>query len=166
MISNKAQAWGFDLIIAGVIFMSGILLFYVYSINYPKESYEKLDQLFNEGEFMAEVLLSEGLPKYWNQENVVRIGLTSNKKINETKLEEFYYMTNSQEGYAKAKRLFNTRYNFFMKFSEEIIIEGNPIVEGGIGQNFEGHEVKNLAKITRVTAYQDKLISLDLYIWE
>ena len=83
MISKKAQAWGFDLMIASIIFISGIILFYIYSINYPKESNEKLDKLFNEGEFMAEVLLSEGLPINWNQDTVVRIGLTTNKKINE-----------------------------------------------------------------------------------
>ncbi len=169
MINQKAQAWGFDLMIASIIFISGILLFYMYSINYPKESYEKLDKLFNDGEFIAEVLLSEGLPSDWNKNTVIRIGLTTNKKINQTKIEEFYAMANNNvnpEGYKKSKSLFGTNYNFFMNFSEPIIIEGRTIEEGGIGKNFEGEQVTNLIKITRVTAYRNKLVSLNLYIWE
>jgi len=169
MISKKAQAWGFDLMIASIIFISGIILFYIYSINYPKESNEKLDKLFNEGEFMAEVLLSEGLPINWNQDTVVRIGLTTNKKINETKLGEFYEMANypvNPDGYSKSKSLFNSNYNFFMNFSEPIIIDERTIEEGGIGKNFENQEITNLIKVTRVTTYQNKLVSLNLYIWE
>ncbi|MBS3083448.1 hypothetical protein J4423_01445 [Candidatus Pacearchaeota archaeon] len=169
MISKKAQAWGFDLIIASIIFISGIMLFYVYSINYPKESNEKLDKLFNSGEFMAEMLLSEGLPSDWDQNSVVRIGLTSNKKINDTKLKEFYEMANNElnpQGYKKSKSLFNTNYNFFMTFSEPIMVDERIIEEGGIGQNFENEQTTNLIKITRITTYQNKLVSLNLYIWE
>src|SRR3989338_11299241 len=95
-VYKKAQVWGFDLIIASIIFISGILLFYVYSINYPKESYEQLDKMFNNGEFIAEVLLTEGLPSDWNQDTVVRIGLTTGKKINQTKIKEFYLLANNQ----------------------------------------------------------------------
>ena len=169
MIPKKAQAWGFDLMIASIIFISGMLLFYMYSINYPKEGNEKLDKLFNSGEFIAEILLSEGLPSDWDENTVVRIGLTSDKKINDTKLERFYNMANepiNPDGYKKAKSLFNTNYNFFMNFSEPITIEGTPIEEGGIGKNFEGEQVTNLIKITRITSYQNKLVSLNLYIWE
>jgi len=169
MISKKAQAWGFDLMIASIIFISGILLFYVYSINYPKESYEQLDKMFNNGEFIAEVLLTEGLPSDWNQDTVVRIGLTTGKKINQTKIKEFYLLANNQlnpEGYKKSKSLFGTNYNFFMNFSDPITVDEIIIEEGGIGQNFEGEQVTNLVKITRVTTYQNKLVSLNLYIWE
>ena len=42
MTSKKAQAWGFDMMIASMIFISGIIIFYVYSLNYPKESQETL----------------------------------------------------------------------------------------------------------------------------
>ncbi|MBS3081702.1 hypothetical protein J4416_02050 [Candidatus Pacearchaeota archaeon] len=167
--NKRAQAWGFDLMIASTIFISGILLFYVYSINYPRESYEKLDKLFIEGDFISEVLLGEGLPVNWDQNSVSRIGITTDKKINETKLESFYLLANNQTnplGYKKSKSLLNTNYNFFMNFSEPIIIEEVAIPEGGIGQNFQGYPVTNLVKITRVTIYQNKLVSLNLYLWE
>ena len=116
---KKAQAWGFDMMIASIIFMSGIIIFYIYSLNYPKESQQTLDTLFSEGDFAAESLLSEGLPTDWNSNNVIRIGLTTEHKINNTKLERFYNLANSQSnpaGYAKAKSILNTKYNFFMNF--------------------------------------------------
>lgn len=167
MISKKAQAWGFDLIIAGVIFMSALILFYTYSINYPKESNQKLDYLFNDGEFITEILLSQGLPENWDSTNVVRIGLTTNNKINETKLSRFYYLANNATnpvGYKKSKSLFNTNYNFFMNFSQPIIIDS--INVQGIGQSFQNHPVSNLVKVTRVTTYQNKVVTLNLYLWE
>ncbi len=166
---KKAQAWGFDMMIASIIFMSGIIIFYIYSLNYPKESHENLDKLFSEGDFLTESLLSEGLPADWNANNVIRIGLITENKINDTKLERFYTLANSQSnpaGYAKSKSLLNTRYNFFMNFSEEIIINGTAILEKGIGKSPQGEQTKNIIKITRAAIYQNKIVSLNLYIWD
>ena len=157
------------MMIASMIFISGIIIFYVYSLNYPKESQETLDQLFNQGDFITESLLDEGLPADWNENNVVRIGITTNNKINDTKLERFYALANSQtnpNGYVKSKSLLNTRYNFFMNLSEQIIVGGSPIPEGGIGKSFQGQQIKNIIKITRATIYQNKIVSLDVYVWE
>ena len=53
-----------------------------------------------------------------------------------------------------------------MNFSEPILIQGVPIAQGGIGMSFEEHQVVNLIKITRVTTYQNKVVSFNLYVWE
>ncbi|MEK6847031.1 MAG: hypothetical protein AABY16_02595 [Nanoarchaeota archaeon] len=167
MASKKAQAWGFDIMVASLIFISGVIIFYIYSINYPKESQETLDKLFTEGDFISEMLLGPGLPDDWNENNAIRIGIISGNKINETKLERFYNLSDSQTnpaGYVKAKSLFNTKYNFFMNLSQQITINSNPIA--GIGKSFEGEQTKNIIKITRATIYQNKIVSLNLYIWE
>lgn len=163
---KKAQAWGFDAMVASLIFISGIVAIYIYAINYPKESQETLDKFFTEGEFATEMLLSEGLPANWDENNVIRLGITTDKKINETKLERFYNLANNQipQGYAKAKSLLNLRHNFFMNFSQQITINGNNIV--GLGQSFDGVQTKNIIKITRATIYQNKIVSLNIYIWE
>ena len=163
---KKAQAWGFDAMVASLIFISGIVIIYVYAINYPKESQETLDKFFTEGEFATEMLLSEGLPTNWDETNVVRLGITTNNKLNETKLERFYNLANnqSQQGYAKVKSLLNIKHNFFMNFSQQIVINGNNV--GGIGQNFDGVQTKNIIKINRATIYQNKIVSFNIYIWE
>ena len=164
---RKAQAWGFDMMIASIIFISGIIIFYVYSLNYPKESQEVLDRLYSDGDFIAELILSEGLPVNWDAGNVIRIGLTTNNKINETKLERFYNLADSQSnpaGYAQAKSIFSTKYNFFMNFSQQMTVGSNPVQ--GVGKSFQNEQVTNIIKITRATIYQNKIVSLDLYIWE
>ena len=155
------------MMIASMIFISGIIIFYVYSLNYPKESQETLDQLFSEGDFVTESILSEGLPSNWDGSSVIRIGITTNNKVNDTKLERFYTLADSQTnppGYAKAKSVLNTKYNFFMNFSEQMVINNNPVA--GIGKSFDGEQTKNIIKITRATIYQNKIVSLNLYVWE
>ncbi len=163
---KKAQAWGFDAMVASLIFISGIVIIYIYAINYPKESQETLDKFFIEGEFATEMLLSEGLPADWNENNVVRLGITTDKKINETKLERFYILANNQaqQGYAKAKSMLSIRHNFYMNFSQQMTINGNNVQ--GIGRSFDNIQTKNIIKITRATIYQNKIVSLNLYIWE
>ena len=103
LIYNKqAQAWGADLMIALVIFSIGIFVFFLYSINAPTEAEESIDNLFYEGKIIASSILSEGHPEDWTFGNVVTIGILSQGKINETKLERFYNL--AQADYAKTKR--------------------------------------------------------------
>ena len=48
MIAIKAQAWGFDLMIATALFLGGIIMFYIYSINYPAEGKKSFEDLYYE----------------------------------------------------------------------------------------------------------------------
>ncbi|MCH7568382.1 MAG: hypothetical protein IIA87_03090 [Nanoarchaeota archaeon] len=165
MRSKKAQAWGFDLIIASTLFLMGIVVFYFYSLNYPTEGGEILDSLFYEGDIIAGTLLSDGYPDNWDQNNVVRVGILTNDKINETKLERFYTLTNetlTPGGYAKTKSLFNTKYEYYVNFSTQMNISGGEI--DGIGK--QPTDTKNLIKITRFVSYQNKPTTLYVYIWE
>ncbi len=168
-MEKKAQAWGFDLMIALVIFIGGLVFFYTYSLNYQQESQEKLDEMLFEGDFIAESILSEGFPDDWNENNVVKVGITNNNKVNETKLENLYNLANANAnslGYAKTKSLLNTRYEFFFNFTDEIIFGGVPILEGGIGKNYAAQSYDNLIKINRFTIYRDEPVTLSLYVWD
>lgn len=154
MKQKKGQAWGFDLIIASIIFTMGIIIFFLYSLNYPVEGQEKVDTLFYEGELISENLLSEGFPKDWNENNVVVIGLLNNGKINDTKLNKFINL--SKEDYQKTKNLFNTRYNYYINISNA----GIDII------GLQPSDPKNLIKVTRYTIYQDKPAILTVHVWE
>jgi len=166
MKSKKAQAWGFDLMIATTLFMAGVIIFYVYSINYPTEGQETLDTLLYEGNFIAESLLSEGFPNNWTADlnNVIRIGILNNNKVNETKLKGLYDWTTTGQGYAQTKAIFNTRYDYFFNFSAQITLPNNEEIDG-IGQWHSGNP-ENLIKITRLTIYQNKPVTLNVYIWQ
>ena len=161
--NRKAQAWGFDLMLAAILFTAGIVVFYIYTLNYPTEGKEILDQLAYEGGLMTDNLLSEGFPPNWDSTNVVRIGIHDNKKVNETKLEKFYNLSIEPGGYQKTRSLFNTRYNYFFNFSEQMTL---PIFGNVSGIGNQPSNPQNLIKITRFTIYKDKPVTLNLFIWE
>lgn len=160
---KRGQGWGFDLIIAATLFFITVIIFFFYSLNYGGESHEVIDDLFYDGEFVSSTLLSEGFPDNWNSTNVVTIGITNENKINETKLLNLYNMTNTSEGYAKTKSIFNTRYEYFFNLSEPITFGSEAIA--GIG-NLPNSNVKNSIQITRFTIYKNKPVSLYLQVWE
>ena len=81
---RKAQAWGMDLVIAMVLFSMGMVAFYIYSLNQPSEAREKIEEMLYDGKIIANTLLSEGYPEDWNSNNVVRIGILTDNKIDET----------------------------------------------------------------------------------
>jgi len=165
MKNKKAQGWGMDLMIALSIFLIGVVIFYIYSLNNPNEAKENIEDLFHDGESLTNILLSEGFPNSWNSTNVVRIGIFSNDKINDTKLERFYDL--SQTEYEKTKALFNTRYDYYFFLDENMIINSVPVEGiGKPGVTKTTISSRNLIKITRVTIYKNKPISAYLYIWE
>jgi hypothetical protein len=162
---KKAQIWGFDMVVAIIIFLVGILIFYIYTINSQIESEETLDVLFYEGNLIMGNILSNGYPENWTSENVVKIGILTDGKINQEKLENFHYL--AQDDYSKTKQLFNTKYDYYFFLSESMIIsdiEVEGIGEPGAGVDFD-LESDNLIKINRVTIYKDKPVNAYLYVW-
>ncbi len=158
--SKRAQAWGIDLMIASIIFITGIISFYLYSLNAVDQTEDKLNSLSYDGNIIGDMILSEGLPKNWNEQNVVTIGILTENKINQTKLEKFYNMITNN--YQKTKVLFNTKYDYYMLISENFTINGQ--IKPGLGKQPQNQ--RNLAKITRFVIYKDKLQNLDIYIWQ
>ncbi|MDP4039654.1 MAG: hypothetical protein Q8P57_03690 [Candidatus Pacearchaeota archaeon] len=159
MVHKKAQAWGFDLIIGSSIFIVGVILLYFYSINYVTETNEILSSLNYDGENIADNLLSSGYPENWDSENVINIGISNDNKINQTKLDRFAGII--EDDYPKTKSLLNTRYDYYLNFSNQMTISGEPLE--GIGVYPENPE--NIIKVTRFTIYEDKPITMDVYVW-
>ncbi|MBI2047116.1 hypothetical protein HYT26_03065 [Candidatus Pacearchaeota archaeon] len=166
--NKKSQVWGLDLIIASIIFMAGIIVFYLYAINFSTEAEESLDTLFNDGNFISNVLLSEGVPAGWSGSNVSSPGLVSQSKINETKLEGFYSLVGSD--YQKSKRMLNTKFDFYVYFTEKMSI--NSSIIDGIGKSgvnrtniLESESLQNIVKIERFTIYNNKPTQLNVYVW-
>jgi len=161
---KKAQIWGLDLMVAAMLFLFGIFIFYLYSINKPTTK-EDFEILFSEGEIITEDLLSEGYPDNWNSNDAEIIGITNKKKINETKLENFYNFVKAD--YAKTKSIFNTKYDYYFFLSENMSINGENIEGiGKPGATSTNINAKNLIKITRFTIYKEKPVTAYLYVWE
>lgn len=162
MKPKKAQAWGTDLAIAFIIFSFAIIFFYFYSFNYSNETEDILELLTYEGNFIADSLLSPGYPNPWQESNVIEIGITTDGKIDQTKLNTFYEFT--QNDYERTKRIFGTKYDYYF-FMEDPI---NSTLEG-IGKpgiNSTNIAAQNLMKITRFTIYKNKPTTAYLYVFQ
>jgi len=159
MKNKKAQAWGIDLMIALSIFLFGIIAFYLYALNSPQNQ-TQLDSLLYEGSLVADNLLSEGSPSNWNEGTVTKLGILSNSKINETKLEMLYNLTESD--YPRTKFILGTKENFFINLSEPITIQSETI--DGIG--LSPTDPTNLVRISRLTIYKNKPVNLEVYVWK
>lgn len=159
-IFRKAQAWGFDVIIAIGIFIFGLVVFFLYTINYPNGEYEKLDELLYEGNIVADSLLSTGIPENWTTASVSKIGILTNNKIDHDKVEEFYEVSSTQ--YLRARSLFGIKYNYFVNFSQSIEISGNAIE--GIG--LFSQNPQNSIKVSRIAIYQNKPVTVEVQVWE
>jgi hypothetical protein len=160
MSKKRGQAWGFDLIIGAVVFVVGVLGFYFFSINSQQEQSNKLQELNYAATSIADNILSEGLPSNWNQTKVIRIGITNNNKINQTKLDMFYNL--SVTNYALTKSIFNTNKEYYVVFKTTVYINNQSITS--IGKTPQNQ--KNLIKQTRLSVYRNKPITLEVYAWD
>ena len=152
-MKKEGQAWGFDLVIGMVIFIIGIFSFYLYTINLSGGGGEVIQQLEQNGELVADSLMSEGSPLDWNAGNVVRIGLLSEDRINQTKLDGFRTLAGAD--YARTKSLFRINNEYFVYLDNDFA--------GGIGR--DSSNANNLFKISRVIVYDQKVTTLNVYSW-
>ena len=158
--STKAQAWGFDLTIGFVIFTVAIVSFYFFAVNYPTDNEEEFQEMQYEGQLIGDNLLSDGSPADWNSGDVLRIGIASDGKINETKLGRFANLANSD--YNKTKNLFNVKHDYFLNFSKSLDVSGTQVQQiGTVGFDFNSD---NLVKVTRVSSYKGEPIILSIYL--
>jgi len=147
------------------IFTASMTIFFFYVLNDSSEGGENLEKLYYEGAHITNLILSEGYPTNWNSENVVEIGILTNEKINETKLERFYNLT--QEEYSKTRIKFNTKYDYYFFLDRNMTINSKTIE--GIGKpgiKKSNIDAENLIKISRATIYKNKPVAAELYIWK
>ena len=156
MLRKRGQVWSLDLMVATIIFSVALASFYFYTVN-EHSGYE--------GRSLSNILLSDGYPEDWNSTNVVEMGILTNGKINQTKLEAFYNFV--QLDYPQTKLVLNTAYDYYFFLDQNMTI--NSVEVEGIGKPGVTKDTivaKNLIKISRVTIYQNKPIGAQLYIWE
>ena len=156
---KRSQAWGIDLSIASIIFIAGIVMFYLYTINQQGDE-GNAASMFYQGGVLADSILSTGYPVDWDLSNVEKIGILTDNKINETKLENFYNLSKSD--YLGTRSLFKTRYHYWFFLSENMTIDSSEVEGIGLKPSSE----MNLVRITRFTIYQNKHLTAYVYIWQ
>jgi hypothetical protein len=159
MIKKAGQAWGIDLMIAVAVIMAGMTLMYLYSYQLGSRGERQLDNMNGIGERLANIILTTGQPENWNRTTVTSIGILTNDKINQTKLNEWYALT--QQDYNATKRMLRTEHDYFVNFTDTMLINGNPVV--GIGRM--PSQPKNLVQVTRFSLYQNQPVTIKVIIW-
>lgn len=163
-MNRQAQAWGMDLMIATAIFTLAITSFYLYSYNGTSGNEDLLEDLSFNGRIITNILLSDGSPEDWDEFNVVELGILTEGKINDSKLEKFYDF--SKNNYTLTKNIFNTNYDYYFFLDQNMSI--NSLTVDGIGKpGFDRHNISatNLIKIERIVVYNNKPVGAKLYIW-
>jgi len=150
-----------------VLFLAGIMVFFIYSLNQPGEAQDNFELLFYDGKVITDNLVSSGSPKNWDSTNVITLGITDENRINETKLETLYEMIHTDNNYRRTKNLFNTMYDYYFFLNENMIIDSIEVEGiGKPGTNKNNINAKNLIKTTRFIIYKNKTTPLYLYLWE
>ena len=143
--SKKAQAWSLDVVVAIVIFMAGVIILYVYAINYVNQGGQQLDDLLYQGNTAAELLLGDD-----------ELGLVSNGKINQDKLNDFY-----ASDYKLKKMRLGVKDDFYFILPN---LEVNGTLVGYAGL-MNSTAVKNSIKVSRFSVYKNKPIKFQIYVW-
>jgi hypothetical protein len=170
-MSTKSQVWTTDFIISIMLFIALFLLFGKTIFDLTNESREEISPLVMEGKAVSDSLVSEGYPENWNNDTVSKIGLTTDNRIDGSKISAFYSMN-----YSDAKKLFNTPYDFFVFLSDEnnklISVDGrygfgNPLVNATQDNVvLSGIDFEKLAKIDRIVIYNSKIVKMVIYLWD
>lgn len=151
---SKAQTFSLDFFIALTIFLIGfsfLMIFwnYVNSQAYERRSSEELmDLAFS----VSEIFFIEGVPKYWNEENVKVIGLANENRINQTKLN----LLNSI-GYENVKKKLNLDFDFILKIKNE-----NELYSFGLSPS----QASTIVKINRIGILNSNPVLIEVIIWK
>ena len=110
-MNSKAQAWYMDFAIAMLLFLFTLAVYFSYTNNIQREETYILDVLLSESQSVSSSLLSGGYPDDWNNNSVVRIGISNEQRLNTSKLRNFKKLD-----YTRTKRSFGTPYEYFVYF--------------------------------------------------
>ena len=156
------------MIVAVLIFGAAILIYYKTVTNLSDQDEALLNDILIDAKSISGSLMSMGYPYNWTKDNVVRIGITNNNRINETKLEQF-----SKIPYKDSRKLFGTAYDYYvffrdrnnniMPFNESLEGIGKPGVNSTNIQIIENP--KKLVKVTRLIIRKSDIAKMVVYLW-
>lgn len=110
-ISIKAQASYIDFIVAIMLFVFTMVLYFSYTANFKQGGRGELDTMLADAKALSSSLILSGYPTNWDNNTVIRIGIAEEQKVNLTKLKYFKKLN-----YSLTKKNFATIYDYFVFF--------------------------------------------------
>lgn len=142
---KRAQIWSFDLMVAFVLFVIGVIVIYFYAINYKSGALDELSELSFDANFASDLLLGED-----------ELSIVTQGHINQTKLDLFATLSDSE-----IRTNYGILNNFYISF-DGMMISGVPVSSVGIVNT---SVVDNQIILQRVVVYQDKILVMEVTAW-
>lgn len=151
---NKAQTFSLDFFLALTIFLVGFSFLMIFWNYVNSQAYElrKSEELMDLAFSLSEIFFREGVPAYWNSEDVKIIGLANENRINQTKLELLKNI-----GYENVKKKLNLDFDFILKIKNE-----NELYSFGLNPN----KASAIVKINRIGILNSKPVLIEVIVWK
>lgn len=156
--NRKGQIWYTDFMVAILIFVISLVIYFEYVNNLSKEEETKLGEMLMSAKTVSNNLMSRGYPYSWNQTDVNVIGIVDNKRINQTKIERFYNMSHDIAKFDFG--IINNYYFYLENRNGQKITIDNKEYTGELPDN----PVK-LVKINRLTIYNGSIVKAVVQVW-
>ncbi len=159
-MSAKAQALTYDFFIASTVFllvMSVLALYWSALLKNVGES-NKLNFVSTKLGQASNIWFKEGVPENWNGSNVIEIGLSSNNRINQTKVN---YLVSLGAGFLAsnlALGMLNPYYRVINISNNQTIFE--------FPTSLDSQEISNIYKTTRIGIWNSSLVKIETILWE
>jgi len=177
--SKKSQVWLSDYTLSMLLFILAALIAVKIIINSFSANTD-FQELKSETSKISEILLSEGFPVNWssgNSSDVIRPGLLTGKRLNESKV--IQAMNSTYVNYTSLKTMLQTKHDFAVIFqkSNNTVINftdmcaiGKPSVSiwNGIScsaPNFNNIDHKNMVQLNRLVVYNSAITRMVVYTW-
>lgn len=160
---KKAQTWIFEFIISFLIFVGLILL--VFSILNSSNKSSDYNSVLKEADHISSVLMSSGVPSNWNESNLKSPGITSNNRINTSKLVKL-----DGVDYYTAKSLLSVSNDFVFYFENAsgiLNVEGTCMrgLINGCDDLLSNIEYDDLAFSRRIVILNSSIVELVVVVW-
>lgn len=138
-LNKRAQVWSLDLVIASIIFFIGIVVLFLYALNYMSETKVSLNELFYEGNLLGNLILSDD-----------SFGILSEDEVNNSKLNDKY---GTYEKCQDRKTEMSLKYDFYFNLNDTSYcdVPGNP---------------ENRIKITRITNFGGSVSKFEIFVYD
>ncbi|MFW6014316.1 MAG: hypothetical protein ACOCZQ_03050 [Nanoarchaeota archaeon] len=172
IFNKKAQTWKMEFIFGFFIFIIVIAMFFT-TINDLTRDDKTLEHIYIEGQTISEVLISEGAPTDWDEDNVIRPGiLKEGRKIDPEKTGLLYSISETNHSLLRNAFGVNSYFAVYIIDNEGEIIEfdnkkgaASPTVsieEDGINFNME---TDHIAKVKRIVLYEGNPVRMVVFTW-
>lgn len=167
---KKGQGWSLDFVAGLLIFLLAVVL----SVKLISNAFtdDNFNDVYDDARILSEAFRGEGFPENWDASNVVTIGLTTDGRLNESKIAELYTIP-----YKETKRLINTPYDYYLYYGNAT---ENLEIQGACGYGMPGAmswgagctnpqltmNATNLVTIQRLTVHDNNLATITFLVWQ